>query len=55
MVEAEVTATLDDFEANLGEHVKSFLSPLFELFEFFQLDDHVYESIVNEFVAGRVT
>lgn len=52
--ESQVTFVLGDVAAELVTIVKTLLSPLFELFDFFQLGDEVYEEIVNKFVAGRV-
>jgi len=52
---ASVTKTLQRLETDLVEVVKELLSPLFVLFEFFALQDEVWEQIVNDFVAGKVT
>lgn len=45
---------LEDLESDLVPLVKSVVSPLLALFEFFELNDSVYEEIVNKFVEGKV-
>ncbi len=54
-IEVEITATLDEVEAQLVEKVKELLSPLFQLFDFFVVADPIYEDIVNRFVKGEVS
>lgn len=53
--EAEISGTLDELEANLVVHVKEILAPLFVLFDFFELNDSVYEDIVKRFLQGDVS
>jgi hypothetical protein len=50
---AEITIPLARIESELITTVKAFTGPLFALFDFFKLDDNVYEDIVNGFVAGK--
>jgi len=50
-----VSGTLDEFEAHLVDKVKEILSPLFILFDFFELSDAVYEDIVSRFLKGEVS
>ena len=45
---------LEQLESNLVPLVKSVVSPMFALFDFFELDDPVYEELVNNFVEGKV-
>lgn len=44
---------LEELESDLVPLVKSVVSPMLALFDFFELDDQVYEAIVNNFVAGK--
>jgi hypothetical protein len=53
-VEVELKTSLQDIESNLVSLVKQIVAPVFVLFDFFEVDDSVYEDIVNTFVAGRV-
>jgi hypothetical protein len=46
---------LYEIESRLVEFVKIFTSPLFMLFDFYEFADEVYNNIVNQFVAGKVT
>jgi len=52
--EVEVRTSLQEIESNLVSLVKQLVGPVFVLFDFFELDDVVYEDIVNNFVNGRV-
>jgi len=54
-VETEVTGTLDEFESGLADKVIELISPLFRVFDFFELNRAVYEDIVNRFVKGEVS
>lgn len=49
------TGSLQEVEANLAEIVKRLTAPILGLFDFFELDDSVYQQIVEDFVDGRVT
>jgi hypothetical protein len=51
---AEVTIRLEQIETELVSLVKQVLVPLFELFDFFELNDAIYEEMVSNFVAGKV-
>jgi hypothetical protein len=53
--QSEVVFQLGQLESRLTDLVKAVCTPLFELFDFFELDDAVYEQIINDFVAGRVS
>jgi hypothetical protein len=50
----QLTVRLEQLESELVSLVKEVLAPLFALFDFFELNDRVYEDIVNKFVAGQV-
>ena len=54
VVETEVTASLDELEAQLVDKVVELCAPLFRVFDFAEVERSVYEHIVNSFVAGRV-
>lgn len=45
---------LEQLEADLVPLVKSIVAPMLALFDFFELNDQIYEEIVNNFVAGKV-
>jgi len=53
-VYGEITVPLAKLESNLPELVKQLTSPLFMLFDFFEVPDQVYADIVNKFVEGTV-
>lgn len=53
-VYGEITVPLAKLESNLPELVKELTSPLFMLFDFFEVPDQVYADIVNKFVEGTV-
>jgi hypothetical protein len=55
VVEVDATASLDDLEAQLVDHVIALCAPLFRVFDFAEVDRSIYEQIVNNFVAGRIT
>jgi len=51
----EVATPIGDIESDVVELVKRVAAPLFILFDFFKLSHEVYEEIVRNFVAGKVT
>lgn len=53
-VYSEISAPLSQIESNLVELVKKFTQPLFVVFDFFEVEDKVYEDIINKFVEGKV-
>jgi hypothetical protein len=42
-------------ESRLAQHVKDLLAPMFELFDYMEFADSIYEDIVHRFVQGEVT
>jgi hypothetical protein len=52
---ASVTFAIGELGAQLVDLVESLATPLFELFDFFQLDRPTYESIVDRFVRGQIS
>ncbi len=53
-VESEITTQLSKIEGELVEFVKEFVTPLFTLFDYFEIPDQILEEIVSAYVAGRV-
>jgi hypothetical protein len=51
---SEVSTSLQDIEAKIVALVKQLLSPVFLLFDFFELPDRVYDELVNKFVRGEI-
>lgn len=54
-VTSELSTTVGGLEAGLTEGVKALLSPLFTLFDFFQVGDAILNEIVDKFVDGQLT
>jgi hypothetical protein len=55
MVEADLSGSLDELEADLVDKVVELAAPLFHVFDFFEVSRPVYEDIVNKFVDGQIT
>jgi hypothetical protein len=53
-IETEIHSTLEGLQINMVPLVKEIVAPLLVLFDFFQLNDAVYEEIVNAYIDGRV-
>ena len=53
-ITAKTSTTLEKIEVDLASLVKELLEPVFVLFDFFSINDNIYEEIVNDFVNGRV-
>lgn len=53
-IETEVVTQLSGIESELVILVKELVTPLFTLFDFFELSDQILEEIVNAYVEGRV-
>ena len=45
---------LEQLETELVTLVKAVVAPMLALFDFFELNDQIYEKLVNDFVAGKV-
>lgn len=54
-VYTEVETNLSEIKSDLVGLTQKFTQPLFEIFDFFELNREVLEDIVNNFVAGRLT
>lgn len=54
-VSAEIAPRLSDIDTQLTAQVKSLCEPLFELFDFFTLEDRIYTEIVSDFRNGKVS
>ena len=53
-VSSEVIFRLDQVESEITHLVKRLCRPLFMLFDFFDVDDSVWDELVTSFVAGKV-
>ena len=53
--ETEFVSEVGELKAELWPHVRRITAPMFMLFDFKELGDEIYESIVSEFVRGHVT
>lgn len=53
-IETEVATQLSKIESELVILVKELVTPLFTLFDYFELSDQILEEIVNAYVEGRV-
>lgn len=54
-VAADASFALGSVAEDLVNIVQTLARPLFEIFDFFELGDDVYDQIVNRFVAGQVS
>jgi hypothetical protein len=52
---SSVECSVAELQSKLEEQVRGLLEPLFMLFDFFELSDQVWQEIVDNFVAGKVT
>jgi hypothetical protein len=53
--ESSVTTPLSSIEATVSRLVKEILEPVFMLFDFFEVDESIYDQIVDAFQKGQVT
>ena len=49
-----LSVRLEQIESDLVPLVKSVVSPMLALFDFFELNDQIYEELINNFVGGKV-
>jgi hypothetical protein len=54
-ISSEIAASIKDIQLNIVECVKSLVTPLFTVFDFFELHNDVYEGIISKFIKGHVT
>lgn len=52
--ETEIHFKLSDIESKIVELVKEILSPMFMLFNFYEVGDDRYEHLVNKFISGKL-
>lgn len=52
--ETEIEFVLSDIENNIVKLVKDILSPMFMLFNYYELEDGNYENIVNKFINSKI-
>ena len=54
-IEAAITTSLSELDESIASLVSKLLSPVFMLFDFFELQQKIYDDIVDKFKAGRAT
>lgn len=54
-VETTINTTVGGLETDRIKHVRKVIDDLFVLFDFYQVDNNVFEGIVTNYVDGRVT
>ena len=54
-IESTITTDLSTLDESLSQHVQNLLSPVFMIFDFFQLGQEIYDQIVTDFKQGRLT
>lgn len=54
-VSTEIETAIEKIEANLTDLVEQITTPLFVVFDFFEVQKSILEEIVNNFVNGKVT
>ena len=54
-IESTITTDLSTLDESLSQHVQNLLVPVFTLFDFFQLEQGIYDQIVTDFKQGRST
>jgi hypothetical protein len=54
-VSSEVIFRLDQVESEITDLVRSLCRPLFMLFDFFDVDQGVWDALVKNFVAGKIS
>ncbi len=54
-IDTDFRGTLQEAESQLTNVVKQLVSPLFELFDFTSFGDDIYESIVSDFIDGKIS
>lgn len=53
-MKVKISLKLEEVETKLSEKVNELLSPLFSLFDFYEIEDSAYEALVNKFVGGNL-
>lgn len=53
-IDSEISSSLSGLEGELVKCVKELVTPLFTLFDYFELSDQILGEIVNAYVEGRV-
>ncbi len=54
-VESNIVCSLGDIEPKIVELTKTISSPLFLVFDFWEVPDKVYQDIIEDFMNGKVT
>ncbi len=54
-IETDITIDLSSLDDSISSLVQGLLKPVFMLFDFFELEQEIYNDIVEKFKAGKVT
>ena len=54
-IESTITTDLSALDGSLSQDVKNLLDPVFMIFDFFRLEQGIYDQIVTDFKQGRPT
>ena len=55
LIDTQIVTTLNSINADITELVFKLLSPVFVLFDFFEIERRIHDEIVHNFVNGKVT
>lgn len=53
-LETQIEFKLSDIETNVVNFVKDILSPMFMLFDFYELEENNFENLVNKFINDKI-
>ena len=54
-IETEITVALSNLDESISSLVSELLSPVFTVFDFFEIEQKIFDDIVDKFKAGKVT
>ena len=54
MIETTLEVSLNDLETQLVDCVKTLVTPLFEVFDYFELEDAILAEVVEGFASGEM-
>ena len=54
VIETTLEVSLNDLETRLIDCVKTLVTPLFEVFDYFDLDDAILAEVVEGFASGEM-
>ena len=55
LIDTQIVTTLNSINDDISELVFKLLSPVFVLFDFFEIERGIHDEIVHNFVNGKVT